>query len=50
VGRFFANSFGVSEDGLAISDLVHLAVDDTDPWDDAGLADVLRDLDAIGAV
>jgi hypothetical protein len=37
----------MSEDGVAFHDLARLTVDDTDLWDDASLAEVLRDLEAI---
>jgi hypothetical protein len=46
VGRMFAN-MDCMPDGVPISQLGTLACDDTDPWDDASLSTVLRDLEAL---
>jgi hypothetical protein len=47
VGRFFANTFGSSYEGLPLAELPHVVCDETHTWDDAALSDVLRDLAAM---
>jgi hypothetical protein len=46
VGRMYAN-LPCRPDGVPLSQLGMLSCDETDPWDDAALGDVLRDLDAM---
>jgi hypothetical protein len=46
IGRMFANMACIP-DGVLVSELAMLSCDETDPWDDASLDRVLRDLDAL---